>query len=171
VSNSPVAESILVTEGDDELVAIAEELHAPVVVATARFGDLTLDRRLEIFVAAAQWNGKPISLCFHTGEVAELNEYIKTAEELWDYQAEWKRRVDDFAAQQLLPVKNDYWLQDGERPFTEAQFKARMTLQQISIQSEGGFEFWHHDGDLFWGHAIQIAGSLKDGLMDADIPG
>jgi hypothetical protein len=46
-----------------------------------------------------------------------------------------------------------------------------MKLTSISIGSEGTFEFWHNDGDLFYGHSIQIGGSLAKGLTRADIPG
>ncbi|HEX7814704.1 hypothetical protein [Dyella sp.] len=32
-------------------------------------------------------------------------------------------------------------------------------------------EAWLEDGDLFWGHSIQIGGNLDTGLDSADIPG
>jgi hypothetical protein len=54
---------------------------------------------------------------------------------------------------------------------TPVDFQKQMKLQSINVAGDGRFEFWHHDGDLFWGHAIQISGTLKDGLTDADIPG
>jgi hypothetical protein len=46
-----------------------------------------------------------------------------------------------------------------------------MTLQSVSTYADDSFGFWHDDGDLFWGHAIQVTGSLKEGPKDADIPG
>lgn len=46
-----------------------------------------------------------------------------------------------------------------------------MKLESISIQPNGEFEFWHNDGDLFYGHSIQISGSLEKGLTHSDIPG
>ena len=46
-----------------------------------------------------------------------------------------------------------------------------MRLTSINTYPEGGFEFWHDDGDLFWGHYIQVSGSLDEGLTSADIPG
>jgi hypothetical protein len=33
---------------------------------------------------------------------------------------------------------------------------------------DGAFEFWHNDGDLFWGHSILIVGSLEEGLTDGE---
>lgn len=46
-----------------------------------------------------------------------------------------------------------------------------MTLEGISVDPDGSFDFWHNDGDLFWGHAIQISGSLVEGPTLANIPG
>jgi hypothetical protein len=50
-------------------------------------------------------------------------------------------------------------------------FKSRMTLQSISIEETGEFTFWHDDGDLFWGHSIQVWGDLVTGPTHADIAG
>jgi hypothetical protein len=52
-----------------------------------------------------------------------------------------------------------------------ADFLSKMSLESISLDEDGGLTFWHNDGDLFWGHAIQISGNLTDGLKSADIPG
>jgi hypothetical protein len=46
-----------------------------------------------------------------------------------------------------------------------------MTPSSITLTPDGGFEFWHDDGDLFWGHAIRIGGTLAAGPDSADIPG
>jgi hypothetical protein len=46
-----------------------------------------------------------------------------------------------------------------------------MKLETISVSSDGSFNFWHDDGDLFYGHAIQVGGNLVEGPTYADIPG
>ena len=89
----------------------------------------------------------------------------------WADQAGWKRKVDEFAVAELLPLKNRSWLDDGEAELTPKQFKSRMKLMSVSVAEDGRFEFWHNDGDLFWGHSIQLCGTLKEGLNAADIPG
>jgi hypothetical protein len=71
----------------------------------------------------------------------------------------------------LLNLKNDNWLDDGEDEVTAEQFIEAMRLESIAVYPDGSFVFWHQDGDLFWGHSIQICGSLSEGLTDADIPG
>jgi hypothetical protein len=73
--------------------------------------------------------------------------------------------------QALLPLKNESWLAEGEVDVTADQFKGRMALESITVHPDGSFEFWHNDGDLFWGHSIQISGCLSKGPTGADIPG
>ena len=70
---------------------------------------------------------------------------------------------------ELLPLKNDAWRDEDEPRLSPAQFAARITLQ--SVNAYGSFGFWHDDGDLFWGHSVQVTGNLKEGPKDADIPG
>src|SRR5207249_3318350 len=102
---------------------------------------------------------------------ADLPVALKSAHTLWESQDVWSRRIRDFAVQKLLPLKNDAWLDEGEVEVTADQFQDRMTLDSITVYPNGSFEFWHHDGDLFWGHSIQVRGSLSEGPTDADIPG
>jgi hypothetical protein len=154
-----------------QLTDVAAELGTTVVVKTERFGHLTLDRSIDWFEGTATWNGESVRIIFCTDESHDISAGLKIAEKLWEQQTAWKQRVDDFAVQELLPIKNDSWLGDGEMPLTPAQFKSRMTLESISVAADGRIEFWHHDGDLFLGHSIQISGSLDEGLTQADIPG
>jgi hypothetical protein len=62
-------------------------------------------------------------------------------------------------------------LEEGQDELLPEEFKARMTLDAITVRPDGSFEFWHRDGDMFWGHAIHISGSLLNGPTGADIPG
>jgi hypothetical protein len=156
---------------DAELIAISQELQRPVVMATSRFGELNLDREIERFEGEVEWNGGLVGISFDTDDKNRIELLIKTADVLWDSQSEWKQKVTDFAIEKLLPLKNDYWLDEDEEPLTADQFKSLMELDSISISADGKFDFWHNDGAIFCGHAIQISGSLSDGLTCADIPG
>jgi hypothetical protein len=167
-----VVETVVpVADPDKALVELADRLRTPVVVSTRQFGDVTLNPTIGWFEGKAKWNRRMIELRFETDEVDGIAEAIKTAETLWEDQAAWKRRVDDFAVEKLLPLKNESWLDEDEAELSPDDFTAKMKLQSISFGENGRFEFWHEDGDLFWGHSIQITGNLKEGLTGADIPG
>lgn len=155
--------------GDAELNARAAALQEPVTFEHPVFGTCTLDRRIDWYAAETLWNGKPVNL--YLNESDEVQAALESALALWAGQAEWAQKVRDFAVQKLLPLKNDNWLGEGEVELTPDEFAARMTLEAISVDPTGSFEFWHDDGDLFWGHSIQISGTLAEGLTGADIPG
>lgn len=156
---------------DEALGQFAARLRKPVVVTTERFGQAVMSPLIGWFEAKVKWNRKTVELHLEPGEDGAIGDAIKTAESLWSDQAGGKRKVDEFAVEKLLPPKNESWLGENERELTPAEFKKKMKLQSINVAGDGSFEFWHDDGDLFWGHSIQIRGILKDGLVDADIPG
>lgn len=153
------------------LAAVAKELAQPVVIATDRFGNLTLDRSLNMFEGEAIWNGTRVRLCFDTDGSQDVSRGLKVAERLWDDEKSWKQRIEDHAIANLLTLRNEDWLQDGEATLTSNEFRGRMKLMTISIDRDGGLEFWHDDGDLFGGHSILVSGSIDDGPTEADIAG
>ena len=106
-------------EPDEELANLATELRKPVVISTATFGDLVLDRRIGLFEGAAQWNGKTVAIHLHADGANAIDSALQTAQSLWADQAQWKQRVDEFAVRELLSLKNDNWLEEDERPLNE----------------------------------------------------
>lgn len=93
------------------------------------------------------------------------------AEALWSEARNWHARACSRAVEDLLDLKNGEWLEEGEPRLDAAGFRDRMTLKTIEVSDEGDMEFWFDDGDLFWGHMIQVSGSRSEGLTDADICG
>ena len=72
---------------------------------------------------------------------------------------------------EFLGLKNDAWLDEDETKFSKEEFKERLTLNSITVQADGQFEFWYDDGDLFLGHSIRVNGSLSEGPMHAGLEG
>lgn len=164
-------EALPVDAPDEELQKISVDLQKPVVFSTKQFGDLVLDRRIDWFEAKVKWDGKTIRTTFSVDHDKPADNALKTAEELWSDQMNWTQRIEAHAVKELLELKNGNWLKGDETKFTTEQFTTRMTLTSISLSSEGEFEFWYDDGDLFWGHSIMVSGNLKDGPTEASIQG
>lgn len=160
-----------VDTSDTELNDKVAELQMPVTFTDPRLGTFTLDRRVDWYTANTKWLKQPISLNLSATEPKDIEKALKAVYILWKAQKGWSKRIGDFAVKQLLSLKNDNWLGDDEAELTAKQFKARMKLEAITVTPRGSFDFWHHDGGLFWGHSIQVSGNLTKGPTDADIPG
>lgn len=164
------AEAIQKNVEDAELHSIAAELRKPVTMDTENFGVLTLNRRINWCEGNAIWNGESVAITFEVNDGLDIASQLETAEQLFADAKGWAKRIADFSVQEKLDLAND-WREEGVKAITASEFLRRMKLDSISIKPDREFEFWHDDGDMFYGHSIQVSGSLKDGLTDSDIPG
>ena len=152
-------------EIDPEMKAILEEQKKPVSIWVPELGTFTLNRLVNWFEAEVEWLGQPARLDIDREE--DWDACVEQAKALMADQKSWDEKVRSFAADQLLEQAND-WAQDaaeGEEPeeITREQFMERLELDAVQISADGRFEFWFNDGDLFWGHAIHVTGSLDQG--------
>lgn len=79
--------------------------------------------------------------------------------------------IKAFAAEKLLDIKNNSWLEEDEKPLTAAAFATQISLDAVTSFVDGSLEIHFFDNDIFWGHSIQV--SVNEGfvLADADIAG
>lgn len=156
---------------DDDLTRLGEIWQQPVVLETALFGGLELDRGLDMYDGVADWGGTEISLSLSCEDAAMPESALATATALFEQQAHWQRQIVACAVEKLLPLKNENWLAEDQSPLTEEAFRGHLEVQSIVAEDEGAFTVYFDDGDLFWGHAIVVRGSLAQGATDADIAG
>ncbi len=164
-------DDVEVIESDEKLDDWVIRLQEPVTFEDKVFGTLTLDRRLDWYEGRVEWQGELITLSVSAENDGDLEKSLATAYALWQSQDDWHKRIRYFAVKRLLELKNESWLEDDDTTISAEQFKDRMKLQSITVYPGGSFEFWHDDGDLFWGHAIAVDGTLSDGPTDAGIHG
>lgn len=156
---------------DRDLEDRAAALQLPMQHQDPLFGRLTFNRSVSWWEARISWNHQPVTLYLSVEHSADRDSVLAVARSLWNDQAVWDERIREYAVQALLDLKNDSWLDDDEQPLSAQQFLARMTLESITVDPDSTFSFMHNDGELFWGHAIQVTGSLQEGPTAADIPG
>ncbi len=168
-----IIEMIGVEPNDADLNAAAERMQSPITFNDSQLGSLTFDRRYGWFEGEVDWCGKTASLRVDAavGEAEPSPAGLVAARALLADASGWQRRVNAFAAARLLSPRNDAWRAEDEPEMDEEAFVARMRLESICVDADGGFDFWHDDGDLFWGHAIQISGTIARGPTSADTPG
>lgn len=46
-----------------------------------------------------------------------------------------------------------------------------MELDTIRVYSDGDFNIFFFDGDMFWGHSIVVSGNINGELTSAEIAG
>ena len=163
--------SLLAPPIDGELEAVLVQFQQPIVMQHPVLGKLVLEKAEDCFEGEINWLGQKISLSLCLDEDGKVLDALETAKALLADMPQWGKKINDFALAELLPLKNEAWLEEDATPVTADEFLARMQLTSISAYADGGFSFWHTDGDLFFGHAIMVTGSLDEGPTEADIPG
>ena len=64
-------------------------------------------------------------------------------------------KAKEYTVNKLLELKNDLWLEEDEKKVTKKDFKDRMKFTSLYVFSESA-NFYLDDGDLFWGHTIEV---------------
>lgn len=154
---------------DSELNEYLLGLQKPVTYQDRELGVFTLNRDYDLFQSKTQWNGQEIQLTLNVKELDENNAALKTAHELWSRQADWDQRVRQYLEQEMLPVKNDSWRDDGEAEVGAAEFRAKTELESILVNDDDSFEFWFDDGEMFGYHMLYCRGELTRGFFQASL--
>jgi hypothetical protein len=156
---------------DPELEEIAHALQQPVTLETKVLGKLTLDRSVGWYEGTVRVGMKKIQISIDPDDIDNPEATIESAERLVITIKDWDKKARDLAAKELLSVKNDFWLEEGEAEVTAEQFKKRMKTKSITVHENGRFDFWYEDGDLFLGHSIEVRGNFDSGFTDAGFHG
>lgn len=163
-------------EPSDQLIKIKEHMLREVRIETD-LGKLVLDREYSWFKGKIDWNGVKVSLILETdqedGEQAETA--LVVANKLATSVAEWDSNMKKYAAQELVDLAND-WLADNEdehapESIDEQYFIQAIKLSELAINSDGSITAYFDDGDLFWGHSIEVDIDEEGEFVSADIAG
>ena len=133
-------------------------------------GTLHHDEELDWYFGG--WAGGPVAVEFslNLDEAGRVEPALARARGVLAGIAEYADAAQEYAVAELLDAANE-WLDEGDEPVTPALFKGRMTLQAVVFDPDGDVIFYHHDGGLFSGHAIQVGMDAEDKFNHADIPG
>ena len=160
-----------------QLEAVLEEYQRPVHIKDEVLGTLALNRDFGQLEGKILWNGKEVSLALEI----DLDD-----EETWDtarsiahkFMADcesWDKAMRGFAAKELTELANEWQADDDEKEnadsLTEEVFARRITLSELSLSYEGDFTAYFDDDDLFWGHTVEVCGSMENGIESANIAG
>lgn len=126
------------------------------------FGELKYNKEFNWYETTILYKKSKINFYISLDEVRDRKAAINTAKEICKKLSPLTEKAQNFAADNLLNLKNETWL-DEEGIVTRDSFIERMVLESITVYPQGNSEFWFHDGDLFWGHSIRVL-IEKDGM-------
>lgn len=158
------------------LEGILAEYRKPVILEDEILGKLVLNKDYGMFEGYACWLDEEVSVSLDDVAPEEPDSWtqaLNALKEFWADRQKWDTDMREFAAKELTSLANDW--QDEEEPeapdLTEADFARRITLSSISITPEGSYTAFFDDDDMFWGHAVTVYGSLKEGIQQANMEG
>jgi hypothetical protein len=141
----------------------------PVTCVEKILGKFTLDKKRSVYTNIILWNDHSITLEIEESAGQRLANAFIIARKLVQDQAEWHKKVVEFAARKLVKVKNKQWLDTDEAAIKGDVFMHKIKLKSIYVSLIDQFKFNFDDGDIFWGHPIIVIGNLEKGPMRAEI--
>lgn len=156
---------------DPELARILARSIAPVEISDPVLGRLVFNRAVDWFEGQVPWLGKTIDVALSAEGRKDPVPALRSTKVLLGSMAAWSRQIKRLAVSALLDLKNECWLDEGEPAISGAESLARIQVTSMTVHPDGSFEFWHDDGDMFWGHSILVSGSLALRVTDACIAG
>ena len=159
------------------LEAVWEEYQKPVNIKDEVLGTLKLNRDFGLLDGEILWSGEkvPLALEINVEDEETWNTARSFARKVMADCESWDKSMREFAAKELTESANEWLADDDEKenadPITEEVFAQRITLSELSLTYEGNFTAYFDDDDMFWGHTVEVCGSLENGIKSANIAG
>ena len=158
-----------------QLEEVWEAYNQPVIIEDEVLGKLTLNRDFEMFEGSFQWNETEISLVLEVDaqDRSTWKTTCNTARSMVSELEKWDQDMRAFSAKELTSLANEWMEEDDESTLsiTEKIFAERISLSELAFPFEDGFTAYYEDDDMFWGHTIEVCGSLEHGIERANIVG
>lgn len=156
-----------------QLEKVWEDYQKPVVIDDELLGTMTLNREFDMFEGSIKWNEKDIFLMIEveSDDKSAWEPICKLAKDMIMQLEKWDNDMREFSAKELTSLANE-WAEEGDTcAISEEQFTKRISLSELSFSFEDAFTAIYSDDDMFWGHVIEICGSLSGGIESANIAG
>ena len=157
-----------------ELEEILAEYRKPIILQDDILGEMIYDKQIKSFQGSIIWQDRKINIILDVDKdnksgITKAKKALKT---MLSEQTKWDEDLRSFAAKKLTKLACEWAESDDETSeITEESFAKRISLSSICMISGGSFSAYFDDDDLFFGHCITVCGSLKKGIMSADMEG
>lgn len=157
------------------LEQILAEFRKPVILQLDAGEELLLDKSIGLFSGKGHWNGEECLINMDVDEEGSVT--AKDALETWNKLIancqEWDDKARKFAAEEMTDNANDWALDADENAeeMTKEDFARRLMISEVCVSTDGNFEIFYDDDDMFWGHVVIVSGNIETGIDDAYIAG
>lgn len=163
---------------EERLETILAEFQKPVTLQPKGCQTLLLNKSFGSFSGDGIWNDCDCLVHLDVDEEGKetAEDALATWDKLLENCAEWDKKAREYAAKVLVDNAND-WLYDSVEEdeeieeITEEAFAQRMELSEVCISTDGNFNIYYDDDDMFWGHVIIVSGNIDEGINDATMAG
>ena len=119
-------------------------------------GRLTFNEQLQWFETTYETQFYSFQLFIDIDERKSLLKTLPIAVEVINNIHKIDKLAKQFAANNLLELKNSTWLEEDETTLNEDNFVKKMALSSISFDKKMAYTLSYNDSDLFWGHTISV---------------
>lgn len=157
------------------LEQILAEFRKPVILQLDAGEELLLDKSIGLFSGEGHWNGEECLINMDVDEEGSVT--AKDALETWNKlianSQEWDDKARKFASEEMTDNANDWALDADENAeeMTKEDFAKRLVISEVCVSTDGNFEIFYDDDDMFWGHVVIVSGNIETGIDDAYIAG
>ncbi len=137
------------------------------VIKDVFFGKLILNVDRDDFESVVDINDVPVNISFSNTTEKQMKLNLRSAEKLVQNLDEIERAM----IVELLPLKNDVWLEEDEKEITAKAFKKEVKVDLITIYDEGHPTIYFNANDLFGGHDIEVRFDENHEFEGANIVG
>lgn len=161
---------------DTYLQNLLDFYYTKVTVHSDVFGEMALDKELMWYEAEMTWRRKPVPVHIHVNdEKDDISEALAALEAFWNKKTQWDKKYRAFAAKKLLAAANEQQQNaaDDDKPpkvYDADSFAKALSVESVEIRN-GKISVFYDDGGMFFGHAVQVTGTLADGAQSATISG
>lgn len=155
---------------EPKLIPFKEEFLTEVSVNDPHLGKLVLEKTIDMFTNECNWLDENCLLYLETDEDdgKTCNAALAFAHTMFNDQQNFDEAMRSFACDNLLDDANS-WIEDDDEQsklypdgLSREDFIKRISLSELSIDSDGSYSAYYDDDDIFWGHVIIVEGSISD---------
>ena len=154
---------------DVEMQEICRQQQEPVYYTDPVLGEFRLNRATGAYEKQLLRPGTEVCLSFVQEEEERRKLALETARILTENLEFWVDSAASYAADQLLKLKNEAWMQEHDTEISREAFLSALWLNDIQVMAGGGFRFWYSDGNLFGGKSVFVDGSVYGRFSRAGI--